>query len=254
MCSKTCCASRRARGQGEERRRFDDRAGRDRSRADLHLVEARLAADPARGRGDEVPLRDQARVEGAREVDGDRVVGPAVGGGVAGREGVDRVRVLDQALRAEEACRELVLVAGRAHRHGDVHRGLAGARGTDRQGLLAAEAVLALLDGPGAVRGDRDAGRLPLDGDRLRVGAGGVGHAGIVAPACAGPASRHRCPARPCQSRHVCPRSALGLFRCRLYGSVVERNMPPPTRLFRGEALRRNNPFGRRMKRPVAEP
>ena len=155
-------------------------------------------------------------------MDGDRVVGPAVRRGVAGREARDRVRVVDQPLRAEEARGELPLVTGGAHRDGDVNRLLARAGGADRQRLLAAQPVLALLDGAGAVRGDRDPGRLALDGDRLGV------HARIVAPASPlrrGDPPRHSAADSTVPSRNEIVQNETQTIACR--GPQAKQSIPP---------------------------
>ena len=136
---------------------------------------------PHDGRRDEVALRDRARVERVGKVDGDLVVGAAVRRRVGEREPVDGRGVVDQALGAQEPRGQLALVPGGAHRDRDVDRRLARAGGADRERLLAAQPVVALLDRPAAVRRDADAGRLPLDRGRLRVGGSTVrGHAAIV--------------------------------------------------------------------------
>ena len=131
--------------------RVDDRAGRDRVAADLDLVERRLAADPARRRGDEVPLRDAATRRTARPrwtvtsssgwacVAGSPRVIPAI-----------TVGVVDQPLGPQEADGQLVLVPGRAHRDRDVDRVLARSAGPDRERLLARQPVLAHLDASAA--------------------------------------------------------------------------------------------------------
>ena len=80
VASNTRLGLAQADRQADQRRPRHDRAGRDRVAANLDLVERRLAADPARRRGDEVPLRDPRRVERRRQVDGDLVVGLGVGG------------------------------------------------------------------------------------------------------------------------------------------------------------------------------
>ena len=170
VCSNTAWAARSVSGRASSVAGLDRRAGRDRVAADLDLVEARLAADPARRRGDEVALRDGARVERVREPDGDLVVGSAVRRRVGEGEAVDRRRVVDEALGAQEARGQLALVTRRAHRDRDVDRRLVRAGGTDRQRLLAAQPVVALLDRPGAVRRDAGPGRLALDRGRLGVG------------------------------------------------------------------------------------
>ena len=82
-------------------------------------------------------------------MDGDLVVGAAV---VAASAKVvnadDRVASSIRPSVREEARGELRLVTGGAHRDGDVDGCLAGARGADRERLLAAQPVLALLDVP----------------------------------------------------------------------------------------------------------
>ena len=148
--------------QRHEDRGRDDRASRDRRAADLDLVERRLAADPARGRGDEVALRDPRGVERAVEVDGDLVVGARGRRGV-GEGHVEDPRALEEPLRDQEPDRELRLVTRGAHRDRDVGRRLPGPAGADRHGLLAGQPVLARLDRPAADRDDLDARRLPLE-------------------------------------------------------------------------------------------
>ena len=68
----------RERQQG---RGLDHRAGRDRLAADLHLVERRLAADPARRGGDEVALGDRLASNGRAR----STVISSSGGAVRGR-------------------------------------------------------------------------------------------------------------------------------------------------------------------------
>ena len=151
--------------QGEQHAAVDDRAVRDGLGADGDLVERGLAADPAGRRRDEVPLRDDARVERPGEADRDPVVGLVHLAGVAGLEPQD-LRAVDQALGLQEARRELVLEARGPHRDRDRDRVLAGTRGPDLERLLADDAVAAELE-VGAADG-HDPGRRDVAGRRRR--------------------------------------------------------------------------------------
>ena len=161
-------------GQGKEGGRIDDRSVRDRCAADLDLVQRRLAADPAGRRGDEVALRNPARVERVDQVDGLLVVRLRVDGGVAGGHALDARDVVDEALGAQEPDGELGLVTGRPHRDRDVHRQLPRAAGADRHRLLAREPIVAHLDTAGAIR------RHPRPRGLARRGLSGTRHPGIL--------------------------------------------------------------------------
>src|SRR6185369_4700745 len=82
----------------------------------------------------------------------DRVVGLVQRPRITGLD-PDHLRPLDEALRAQEADRELVLVARRAHRHGHGHRLLVRPGGPDLEWLLADNTIGADLD-PVAAYGD----------------------------------------------------------------------------------------------------
>ena len=85
-------------------------------------------------------LGDARGIEGARQANDDRVVRLVHRPRIAGLD-PEHLRPLDEALGAQEADRELVLVAGRAHRHGDGHRLLVRPGSPDLERLLADHAI-----------------------------------------------------------------------------------------------------------------
>ena len=95
-------------GQRGEQLARDRRAGGQRLGVDGDLLERALAADPARG----------GRVERARRR-ASRSSGPATSTMLAASSAAARPRAgrVDQPLAVQEAERELLVVAGRAHRH-----------------------------------------------------------------------------------------------------------------------------------------
>ena len=109
-------------------------------------------------------------------MDRDLIVRVAACCGIADRDPLDIPGPVDEALRVEEADRQLRLVARRAHRDRHVDRGLAGAAGADRHRLLAGEVVVALIHDAAADHGHADGGRL------VRCGPGDVGHRGLSLP------------------------------------------------------------------------
>src|SRR4051812_13757061 len=126
-------------GQRGEQLARDDRPGRDDRALHRDLLERPLPADPARRRRVEVPL---ARVAQQRPGDLDDV-----GREVLGEP--DGARAVDEPLAVEEAERELLVVAGRAHRDGERR-----AVDADLERLLDRDAVLlALADDAGGQAG-----------------------------------------------------------------------------------------------------
>ena len=152
-------------GQGEDRVPLHHRSRGDRIAADRDLVERRLAADPAAGRGDEMALGHDRGIERPLEANDHGVVGLGQGGRIAELDRGD-IRVADQALGPQEADRELGLRAGRAHRDRHGNRLLARSGRPDLHRLLADERVVALLDDVAADRHDPVA----------RDVSGGIGH------------------------------------------------------------------------------
>ena len=145
----------------------DGALGDDRA-AHLDGVDRRLAAHAAARRRVVVAL-DRRRVERPAQVDRQHVVLLlARVGAVADRR--DLVVAGDEALGVEEARRELVVAARRAHRDGHAGRLLAGARDADLERLLAHDVVAARAPDAGLDHRDLDAPR------RVAGGAGGGGH------------------------------------------------------------------------------
>ena len=131
------------------------RPRRQRVTADRDLVERCLAADPARRRRDEVPLRDERRVERARQAHQHLVIGLGGARRVPERD-IHHLGAVDQPFRAQEPDRQLRLVAGRAHRDRDLDGLLPRAGRADRHRLLAHQPVRASLDGRPPNRHDLD--------------------------------------------------------------------------------------------------
>jgi hypothetical protein len=151
-------------GQGEQQLRVHHGAVRDRRAAHPELVERRLAADPAGGRGHEVARRDGGRVQRAGQPDHDLVVGVGAGRGIPELHARDVVTRADQSLRQQESDGELRLVTRGAHRDGHVDRVLARPRRANRHGFLAGQAIVADLGGARAPGRDADTRRLALQG------------------------------------------------------------------------------------------
>ena len=89
-------------------------------------------------------LRDHGRVERPVQAHDDGVVRRGQRRRVAEPDAAE-LGPVDQTLAAQEADRELVLVARRAHRHGDRHGLLAGPGGPDLERLLGRDAIRAHL-------------------------------------------------------------------------------------------------------------
>ena len=148
-------------GQRGEQRSLHRRAGGQLRCVDGDLLQRALAAHPARRRRVEAPGAGVAPQRPAHVDD--------VGGEVAGRAGL--ARRVDQPLAVEEAERELLVVAGRAHRDGQ-----GGAVDADLQRLLDGDLValaVALHDG-GHAAGDGRAVAVAVAGDHDASAIAGV--------------------------------------------------------------------------------
>ena len=148
VASNTRCAARSTVRQGQDAPRgaTTGPAGSGVA-ADRDLVERRLAADPARRRRDEVPLRDERRVERARQTDR----GPSSSGWASARRVPERRRRTTSEPSISPSVRRNP-TASSASWPGvrivtaTVDRLLPGTGRADRHGLLAHEPVRASLD------------------------------------------------------------------------------------------------------------